>query len=56
MKSIPTETIATATVRPDSHLAVLSTREVNDLCAAQNSRIYELFRRCALAVLTSGIA
>ncbi len=55
MKPIPTDTIATATVRPDSHLAVLSAREVNDLCAAQNSRIYELFRRCALAVLTSGI-
>jgi len=56
MKSIPADTIPAATVRPDSHLAVLSASEVNELCVAQNSRIYELFRRCALAVLTSGIA
>ncbi len=49
------DTIAQATVRPQTHLAVLSAAEVNDLCAAQNSSIYALFRRCALAVLTSGV-
>jgi len=55
MKQIPTQTVAAATVRPETHLAVLSSTEVMKLCAAQDSGIYELFRRCALAVLTSGI-
>jgi len=55
MKAIPSQTIAQATVHPETQLAVLSAAEVNDLCAAQNRTIYGLFRRCALAVLTSGI-
>lgn len=55
MKTIPTHTIAHASVRPETHLAVLSAAEVNDLCAAQDGAVYALFRRCALAVLTSGL-
>ena len=55
MNEIPSQTIPSATVRPEKRLAVLSAAEVNDLCAAQNSSTYALFRRCALAVLTSGI-
>ncbi len=55
MTAIPGQTIRFATVRPETGLAVLSAAEVNDLCVAQNSIIYGLFRRCALAVLTSGI-
>jgi predicted Rossmann-fold nucleotide-binding protein len=47
--------IPSSTVRPQTHLAVLSATEVNELCAAQNHKIYALFRRCALAVLTSGL-
>jgi pyrimidine/purine-5'-nucleotide nucleosidase len=43
-----------ATIVPDSALAILSQSEVNDLCAARAGRIYNLFRRCALAVMTSG--
>lgn len=52
--NITPEIIRTASVAPDSSLAVLSQAEVNDLCAARGSKVYELFRRCALAVLTSG--
>ena len=51
---LPTPTIPHATIRPESRLAVLSAAEANDLCAAQNETVYGLFRRCALAVLTSG--
>ena len=50
---LPTPTIPHATIRPESRLAVLSAAEANDLCAAQNETVYGLFRRCALAVLTS---
>jgi pyrimidine/purine-5'-nucleotide nucleosidase len=39
---------------PDSALAILSQSEVNDLCMARTGRMYTLFRRCALAVMTSG--
>ena len=42
-------------VTPESVLAVLSRAEINDLCSAKNPRVYELFRRCALAVLASGL-
>ena len=55
MNAILSLTIPSATVRPETRLAVLSAAEVNDLCAAQNNTVYDLFRRCALAVLTSGI-
>lgn len=55
MNAIPSDTVPFVTVHPETRLAVLSAAEVNELCAAQNSDIYALFRRCALAVLTSGI-
>lgn len=55
MNPIPRETIPLVTVRPETRLAVLSAAEVNVLCTAQYGDIYALFRRCALAVLTSGI-
>ena len=41
-------------VSPDAALAVLSQAEVNDLCMVRGGKVYDLFRRCALAVLTSG--
>ena len=47
-------TIPNATVVPDSALAILSQGEVNGLCMARSGRNYHLFRRCALAVMTSG--
>lgn len=39
---------------PDSVLSVLSQAEVNDLCMARSGKLYALFRKCALAVMTSG--
>ncbi|MGH8597537.1 MAG: nucleotide 5'-monophosphate nucleosidase PpnN, partial [Gammaproteobacteria bacterium] len=48
------EYIPRATIFPDSTLAILSQSEVNDLCMARDGRVYSLFRRCALAVMTSG--
>jgi len=41
-------------VVPESVLAVLSQAEVNELCRARTGTIYQLFRRCALAVMSSG--
>ena len=46
--------VAHATVAPDTSLAVLSQREVNALCRGGNQPLHDLFRRCALAVLSSG--
>jgi pyrimidine/purine-5'-nucleotide nucleosidase len=46
--------IATATVAPESNLAVLSRQEVEALCTRSTHAMNELFRRCALAVLSSG--
>ncbi len=43
-------------VAPETTLAVLSQREVNALCRQNSQSLKELFRRCALAVLSSGIA
>lgn len=47
--------VATATVAPHSSLAVLSQREVNALCNQRSPELDELLRRCALAVLASGV-
>lgn len=44
-----------ARVAPLSALAVLSQREVNALCQRRAPELDELFRRCALAVLSSGL-
>jgi hypothetical protein len=46
--------IAHATVAPEASLAILSQREVNALCRGGNQPLHDLFRRCALAVLSSG--
>ncbi len=43
-----------ARVAPDTTLAVLSQREVNALCQHISPELDELFRRCALAVLSTG--
>ncbi len=47
--------VAQASVMPDGSLAVLSQTEVNNLCVARSGPVYDTFRRCALAALTSGI-
>jgi len=44
-----------ARVAPVSSLAVLSQREVNALCERRSPALDDLFRRCALAVLSSGL-
>lgn len=42
-------------VMPEGNLAVLSQAEVNEICSVRSGHLYETFRRCALAALTSGI-
>ncbi len=49
------DVIPQVSVMPESSLAVLSQSEVNDLCVARKGPVYDMFRRCALAALTSGI-
>ncbi len=48
-------TIPHALVIPDSALSILSQVEVNDLCQVRSSGLADLFRRCALAVMSSGV-
>ncbi len=48
------EDLVDARVSPTGSLENLSQREVNQLLSAGKGGIYQLFRRCALAVLTSG--
>lgn len=48
------EEFVDARVSPSGSLENLSQREVNQLISAEKSGVFELFRRCALAVLTSG--
>lgn len=43
-----------ARVSPDAGMEVLSKREVRRLADSSQSGLYHLFRRCALAVLTTG--
>jgi pyrimidine/purine-5'-nucleotide nucleosidase len=43
-----------AVINPEGSLEVLSQREVNELCGTSDSGVYEVFRRCCLAVLNSG--
>jgi hypothetical protein len=49
------DVIPQVSVMPESSLAVLSQSEVNDLCVARKGPVYDMFRRCALAALTSGL-
>ncbi|MGR8919562.1 MAG: nucleotide 5'-monophosphate nucleosidase PpnN [Gammaproteobacteria bacterium] len=52
--SRPVEVVAHARVAPEKVLAVLSRREVDALCNHRSAALSELFRRCALAVLSTG--
>ncbi len=55
MKDSNHEVVPQVAVTPIKALALLSHAEVNDLCATRGGRRYELFRRCSLAVMTSGV-
>lgn len=46
--------IARASIRPQASMNLLSTRENRALLASANSAVYDLFRKCALAVLNTG--
>ncbi len=48
-------TVEHAVVNPENVLAVLSQAEVNKLCSARQGPLFDTFRRCALAALTSGL-
>lgn len=48
-------TVPHAVVSPENVLAVLSQAEVNKLCTARQGPVFGIFRRCALAALTSGV-
>jgi predicted Rossmann-fold nucleotide-binding protein len=50
-----TEDVVDARVSPLGSLENLSQREVDKLLTAGRGSVYELFRRCALAVLSSGL-
>jgi len=43
-----------ALIRPEGSLEILSQREIAELCGTRQSRIYETFRLCCLAVINSG--
>jgi pyrimidine/purine-5'-nucleotide nucleosidase len=49
------EDVVDARVSPLGSLENLSQREVQQLLNSKNTAVYELFRRCALAVLASGL-
>lgn len=44
-----------AVATPKNALATLTPSEVNALCVSTRSKVYALFKQCALAVLTSGL-
>lgn len=46
--------ITHASIRPQSSLNLLSSREIRGLLDSANSDVYDLFRKCALAVLNTG--
>ena len=47
--------VKNAVARPKGALSTLTPSEVNALCVSTSSRVYALFKQCALAVLTSGL-
>ncbi|MGR8950508.1 MAG: pyrimidine/purine nucleosidase domain-containing protein, partial [Gammaproteobacteria bacterium] len=47
--------VKNAIATPKGSLSTLTPSEVNALCVSPNSKIYDLFKKCALAVLTSGL-
>ncbi|WP_063370443.1 nucleotide 5'-monophosphate nucleosidase PpnN [Sedimenticola thiotaurini] len=46
--------VVNSTIRPASHMAVLSRREIEQLRDVSGTGLHKLFRKCALAVLSSG--
>jgi predicted Rossmann-fold nucleotide-binding protein len=52
---VEAEDVVDARVSPLGSLENLSQREVQQLLNSKNTAVYELFRRCALAVLASGL-
>ena len=52
---VEAEDVVNARVSPLGSLENLSQREVQQLLNSKNTAVYELFRRCALAVLASGL-
>ncbi|WP_275098429.1 nucleotide 5'-monophosphate nucleosidase PpnN [Sedimenticola hydrogenitrophicus] len=46
--------VVNSTIRPASHMAVLSRREIEQLRDVTGTGLHRLFRKCALAVLSSG--
>lgn len=46
--------VVNSTIRPASHMAVLSRREIEQLRDVSGTGLHRLFRKCALAVLSSG--
>src|SRR5687768_3146547 len=52
--SVDADELVDARVSPTGSLENLSQREVAQLLSSEHSEVYALFRRCALAVLTSG--
>lgn len=46
--------ISHASIRPHSNLNLLSAREIRGLLDSANRDVYDLFRKCALAVLNTG--
>jgi predicted Rossmann-fold nucleotide-binding protein len=55
LSQLDSEGLVDARVSPTGSLENLSQREVERLLTAGQGAVYELFRRCALAVLTSGL-
>ena len=55
LSQVDSESLVDARVSPIGSLENLSQREVEQLLTAGHGGVYELFRRCALAVLSSGL-
>jgi pyrimidine/purine-5'-nucleotide nucleosidase len=55
LSQLEADTPVAARVSPTGSLENLSQREVEQLLSAGHGSIYQLFRRCALAVLSSGL-
>jgi pyrimidine/purine-5'-nucleotide nucleosidase len=55
LSQVDSESLVDARVSPLGSLENLSQREVEQLLTAGHGGVYELFRRCALAVLSSGL-
>ena len=52
---MPSEVIDYSVLSPVGSVDVLSMNEVNTLSGLNKGKMYEIFRRCALAVMNSGI-